>query len=150
LSSKKNQKDPIDENVATNDTIILTKLQQQAEKVCGVRMSLDLINGLVAEFGEEKVDEKINMLGCVETKNAPGFLIDALRNDYILQPGRPQQQKRASPGCQAVRKNTKTKTRGPDTAESLDRKKMIQSLYMSWKNREIISSQATHGLWPRH
>lgn len=88
---EKNQKDLI--------RIALTEFQQQAEKVCGVRIPLELLTNLVTEYGIGKVKEKINMLGSVRTRNAPGFLIAALRDDFRLMPGRPpqQQQKKGLP-----------------------------------------------------
>ncbi|TYO94513.1 hypothetical protein [Desulfallas thermosapovorans] len=130
--AEKKQKEPIREKVAANGTTI-TELQQQAEKVCGVRIPPELLTYLVTEYGIEKVKAKINMLGSVETINAPGFLIAALRDDFKLMPGRPQlqQQKRASPGGRVVQKNIQTRARESDTTKEQERKKLIQSLYMS-------------------
>ncbi|WP_051273359.1 hypothetical protein [Desulfotruncus alcoholivorax] len=108
----------------------IKELQQQAEKACGVKIPTVLLRKLVDEYGREKVKEKIQMLGSVQTRNAPGFLIAALRDDYVLLPGQPQQQpKRASPGGQAGRK--KAQTRGPDSPEAERKIELIKSLYMN-------------------
>lgn len=129
LSSEENLKDPVDEKAAPNDTTTVTELQQQAEKMCSVQISVELLNNLATEYGVEKVKEKIKMLGSVQTRNAPGFLVTALRDDYVFMPGRPQQQKRASPGGQAVR--NRNKAREPGNAEAQARKTLLNSLYLS-------------------
>ncbi|SFF97487.1 Helix-turn-helix domain-containing protein [Desulfotomaculum arcticum] len=118
------------EVVAVADQNNITELQQQAEKACSVHLPVELLNNLLAKYGIEKVREKIQMLGSVQTRNAPGFLIAALRDDYILQPGQIQQQpNRASPDKQAALK--KAQVRGPDNPENKRKKELIKSLYMN-------------------
>jgi len=107
----------------------ITELQQIAKNACGIQIPAELLEELVNEYGGEKVKEKIKMLGSVQTRNAPGFLVAALRDDYILRPGRPQQQKRASPVGQIGRR--KIQTRGPDDPEAKQKKDLVRSLYLS-------------------
>ncbi|MBF7084142.1 helix-turn-helix domain-containing protein [Desulfallas sp. Bu1-1] len=109
----------------------INELQQQAEKACGAQLPAKLLENLVKKYGQEKVKEKIRMLGSVETRNAPGFLIVALRDDYILRPGRQQQQStRASPKQQTGRKAANTAGTEHDD-EARRRKELIRSLYMN-------------------
>jgi len=107
----------------------ITELQQMVKKACGTQIPAEMLEKLVNEYGGEKMKEKIKMLGSVQTRNAPGFLFTALHDDYILRPGQPQKQKRASPvGQTGLRK---IKTRGPDDPEGVRKKDMIRSLYRS-------------------
>lgn len=119
--------EPVVENCRTPNSLEgqnnNTKLQELAEKTSDAKIPLELLNKLVTEFGEGKVKEKLAMLGSVETKNAPGFLVAALRDNYVLIPGRPQQHARAGP-----------KTRSPDPVDGEARRKkkeFIKSLYLS-------------------
>ncbi|WP_449240379.1 helix-turn-helix domain-containing protein [Desulfoscipio gibsoniae] len=132
FQSKVSENQKVKVHESENATTLL-QLQRQAEKMCGVRLTLDLLGEVVEKFGEEQVNEKINMLGSVQTRNAPGFLIAALRDDYIFASGQPrqQQQKRILFGGQAIRKNTQTRAREPDTAEAQERKELIKSFYLS-------------------
>ena len=100
-----------------------TRLQELAKNMSGAIIPLKLLENLVKEYGHEKVKEKIKLLGSVETKNAPGFLVAALRNNYVLIPGRPRQH---------VRTGLKTRSRDPvDEEASRKKKEFIKSLYLS-------------------
>lgn len=100
------------------------KLQETAEKTSGAKIPLVLLDKLVSEYGKEKVEEKLKLLGCVVTKNAPGFLIASLRDDYVLIPGRPQQKN--------ARAGPKYSNPSPGEEEARRKKKeFIKSLYLS-------------------
>jgi len=119
---------------ATEGNNNINELQMQAEKVCGVQLPVKLLDNLVKRYGAEKVKEKIQMLGSVETRNAPGFLIAALRDDYVLTPGQPRQQQiqpqiRDMVKQQPVRKTPQA--RGPDDEARRRKKELIKSLYLS-------------------
>lgn len=102
-----------------------TELQGLVEKTCGAKIPPNLLSNLVAEFGEEKVAEKIKMLGSVVTHNAPGFLIAALRDNYVMTPGRPKI-------CECARARPKSRGLDPVDEEARRKKKeFIKSLYLS-------------------
>jgi len=112
-----------------NNNVI--NLQQLAEKACGVQMPVNLLENLVKEYGKEKVKEKLEMLGSVQTRNAPGFLITALKDDYQLRPGRPQLQQYSGTPILKQTKRKIPKTGWPDSDEEARRRKkeFIRSLY---------------------
>jgi hypothetical protein len=88
-------------------TNIIYEIQSELQKTCGVEMPPEFLKNLVNKFGEQKIRDKIPLLGRVETENAPGFLIAALKDDYQLRPGRPQQQPERKKRAPARQKKTK-------------------------------------------
>ena len=99
-----------------------TRLQELAKNISGAIIPLKLLDNLVKEYSQEKVKEKIKLLGSLETKNAPGFLVAALRDNYVLTPGRPRQH---------VRTGLKTRSPAVDAEASKKKKEFIKSLYLS-------------------
>ena len=94
--------------LAENKTV--AEIRREVENKCGIKMPPVLVQNLISKYGEQKIKEKIPLLGRVETENAPGFLIAALKDDYQLLPGRPLQQPERKKN--SIRATEKNKIRG--------------------------------------
>jgi hypothetical protein len=116
------------------------EIQTEVEKTCGVQISVDLLDNLANKYGVEKIKEKISLLGRVKTKNAPGFLISALKDDYQLLPGRPQQQEtRKKP---ALQRHKKEKSGGDAAAKIVyNGRELSEQEFLEMHNTGQISEE---------
>ncbi|MCL6477693.1 MAG: helix-turn-helix domain-containing protein [Peptococcaceae bacterium] len=119
--AREENREQADEEVKEDS--VVEEIREFARSNCGGELSSDFVSSLLEIFSAEKIKEKLKLIGCTtgQIRNLPGFLLSALRNDYIHTPGHPQIKNRAGP----------SKLQNPNQKDADKRKELIKRLYLS-------------------
>ncbi|MCG8401627.1 MAG: hypothetical protein MJA84_08510 [Firmicutes bacterium] len=93
----------------TNDIGTVQKIQEVAKSKCNTSLPDGFATRLLKEYPPERIVEKIEMIGTItgQIRNLPGFLLSALRDNYVHIPVR------ASSQCDLHNSKKKTSRAGP-------------------------------------